>query len=155
MSMLETRAIVIRIEGAEAVVEAGQGGGCGLCGGKGGCGSSKLSQLFCTQPRQFRVRNEAGVCVGDEVQVSMAEGALLRGAAMVYLLPLLLLLAGGGLGSYWAGDNPVSHDIWAACGALIGLAAGFALARQLALRQRLAGARPVISARDTGAAQLR
>jgi sigma-E factor negative regulatory protein RseC len=152
--MLQTRAIVIRLEGSEAVVEATRNGGCGLCDSKNGCGSGKLSQLFCTRPRRFVVHNEAGAGVGDEVQVSVADGALLRGAAVVYLLPLALLFAGGSLGSYWADGSAVSSDIWAASGALLGLLAGFVLARQLAMRRTLT-AQPVISGCGEGACRSR
>lgn len=140
--MLETRAIIIQLDGAEAVVEAKQGGGCGHCDSEKGCG--KAAQLFCSQPRRFRVRNDINARIGEEVQVSVADGVLLRSAAIIYLLPLVLLLAGGLLGSHWAGD--VSHrDGYAAIGALLGLAAGFALVRLVTLRQRvLSPVQPVI-----------
>ena len=133
MKVLETRAMVIYLDGDEAVVAA-KHGGCGHCDSVKGCGSGKLAQLFCSQPRQFRVRNEVNACVGEEIQVSVADGVLLRSAAILYLLPLALVLMGSLLGSYWAVDVP-SRDGYAAAGALLGLAAGFALARLLTLRQ--------------------
>ncbi len=129
--MLETRAIVIRLEGAEAIVEARHGGGCGHCSSEGGCGSGKISQLFCTEPRYFRVRNGIDARVGDEVQVSVGEGVLLRSAAILYGLPLLLLLAGGMAGAQWPGDA-AGRDAAAAVGALTGLAIGFLVAKRLA-----------------------
>lgn len=132
--MLETRATVVYLDGDEAVVAAKQGG-CGQCDSVNGCGSGKLAQLFCTQPRQFRVRNEVNARVGEEIQVSVADGVLLRSAATLYLLPLALLLAGALLGSYLAIDV-VSRDSYAAAGALFGLIAGFALARFFTFRQR-------------------
>jgi sigma-E factor negative regulatory protein RseC len=141
--MLETRAIVIRLEGAEAIVEARQGGSCGQCSQEKTCG--KAAQLFSSAPRSFRVRNDMNARVGEEVQISMADGVLLRSAVVMYLLPLALLLAGGMLGSHWAGA--AGHDdAYAATGALLGLAAGFALARLIARRQRvLSSAQPAIA----------
>ena len=143
--MLETRAIIIQLDGAEAVVEAKQGSGCGHCDSEKGCG--KAAQLFCSQPRRFRVRNDINARIGEEVQVSVADGVLLRSAVIIYMLPLVLLLAGGLLGSYWASD--ISHrDGYAAIGALLGLAAGFALVRLVTLRQRaLSPLQPVITRR--------
>lgn len=142
--MLETRAIVVSVEGNEAVVAA-KHGGCGQCDSAKGCGSGKLAQLFCSQPRQFRVRNQMNARVGEEVQVSVADGVLLRGAIILYLMPLMLLLAGGLLGSYWATDA-ASRDGYAAVGALSGLVAGFTLARLLISRQpALAAANPTIA----------
>ena len=133
--MLETRAIVLYRDGDEAVVSARQGG-CGQCDSVNGCGSGKLAQLFCAQPRQFRVLNEVNACVGEEIQVCVADGVVLRSAAMMYLLPLALLLLGSLLGSYWAVEVP-SRDGYAAIGALMGLVAGFALARLLTRRRQV------------------
>lgn len=128
--MLETRAIVVQLEGAEAIVEAVQGGGCSLCGGGKGCGSGKLSQMLCVQPRQFRVRNGINARIGEEVQVGVEDGLLLRSALTMYGIPLLLLFGGALLGARW-GD-----DAGAAVGAAVGLLAGFLLAGFLASRQR-------------------
>lgn len=142
--MLETRAIVIRLEGEDALVETTQGGGCGHCDSEKGCGSGKLSQLFSTQPRRFRVRNEAQAQPGAEVQISVAEGVLLRSALLMYVLPLLLLLAGGALGGQLVSEAS-SADAYAALGGAFGLVLGFLLARWLAAHQRGVGvAHPVI-----------
>ncbi|HEY6095328.1 MAG TPA: SoxR reducing system RseC family protein [Gallionellaceae bacterium] len=142
--MLETRAIVIRLEGEDALVESTQGGGCGHCDSEKGCGSGKLSQLFSAQPRRFRVRNEAQAQPGMEVQISVAEGVLLRSALLMYVLPLLLLLAGGALGGQLAREAAAA-DGYAALGGVLGLVLGFLLARWLAARQLgTAVARPVI-----------
>jgi sigma-E factor negative regulatory protein RseC len=141
--MLETRAIVIHIQGAEALVEAVGEGGCGQCSSEKGCGSSKLSQLFCTKPRQFKVHNEANAAIGDEVQITLQDGVLLRSSLLVYVLPLVLLLAGGMLGSYWSNDA-ASKDGFAAMGSIIGLVAGFVIAQWVAKRLRvMAVARPL------------
>src|SRR3989338_3077453 len=125
--MLETRTIVVRVEGKHAFVQANQGNGCGQCGGKG-CGTGKLSQLFCSKPRQLQVDNPVNAGVGDEVIVSVAEGAVLRGIGLIYLLPLLLLLTSATLASLLA-TQPEQRDIYAATGALSGLAVGFIFAK--------------------------
>ena len=142
--MLEARAIVVQVEGAEAIVEATRSGGCGHCDSKQGCGSGKLSQLFCSQPRRFRVRNGINARIGEEVQVSLADGVLLRSALVMYFLPLLLALGGGGLGT-WAADSAADADMYAALGAAVGLAAGFLLIRLSALRRLSAATPPVIT----------
>lgn len=141
--MLEMRAIVVRLQGDDVLVEAKGGGGCGHCDSEKGCGSGKLSQMFCSKPRQFKVKNAAQAAVGDEVQVSLADGVLLRSSVLMYVLPLALLLSGGMLGTHWASDA-VSRDAYAALGALAGLVGGFVLAKWLARRQQvMAVARPV------------
>ncbi len=130
---LETRATVVRTEGRIAFVEAAQTGSCGQCQGKG-CGTAKLSRLLCSEPREFQVDNEVGAAAGDQVVVSVADGAVLRGIAMVYLLPLALLLAGAACGSAMAGDE-AQRDGHAAAGAALGLVGGFLLSRWLDSRQ--------------------
>lgn len=130
---LETRATVVRIDGPVAFVEAAQTSSCGQCGGKG-CGTAKLSKAFCSEPRQFQVDNAIGAAVGDQVVVSVADGALLRGIGLAYLLPLALLVAGAAFGSAMAGED-AQRDGYAAAGAALGLIVGFLLSRWLDSRQ--------------------
>ncbi len=144
MKMLETRAIIVQVEGQYALVQASQANGCEQCKGKG-CGAGKLSQLFCSKPRQFQADNPINAGVGDEVVVSVAEGAILRGIGLVYLLPLLLLVMGAMLGSAWAGQSPEQHDGYAAAGALLGLAAGFIAVKWISLRQAKNHIQPCIA----------
>ena len=142
--MIETRAIVISLEGEEALVEATQGGDCGNCDSENGCGNGKLSKLFSSKPRRFRVRNGASAQVGTIVQVTLAEGVLLRSALVMYIFPLIFLLFGTMLGEHWSNDMS-NIDARSAIGGLIGLSLGFVLAKFASSRQRLmAVAQPVI-----------
>lgn len=143
--MIETRAIVINLEGSEALVESRQGGGCGHCDSENGCGSGKLSQLFSTRPRRFRVLNKGNAQVGDDVIVTLAEGVLLRSALLMYMLPLASLFAGAAIAGQWTQDA-ASSDGYAVAGGLAGLLLGFVLAKWLSLRQHgLAVAQPFIA----------
>lgn len=127
--MLEMRAIVLQTQGEEASVQPLGNGGCGHCNSEGGCGSGKLTKLFCSNtPRQFRVNNEVRAKVGDEVRVSIPDGVLLRGAIKMYVLPLLLLLAGGIAGVELSGETTL-RDAYAVAGAAGGLLLGFMLAK--------------------------
>ncbi len=130
--MLETRAVVVQTDSLFAQVVASGGNGCSACDGKG-CGSGKLTQLFCSSPRQFKVDNRIHAGVGDEVIVSVPDGAVLRGISLVYLLPLVLLFAGAALAGQVQGEP---RDAYEAIGALTGLVAGFALAKWFSGRLR-------------------
>jgi sigma-E factor negative regulatory protein RseC len=141
--MLETRAIIVQVEGQYALVQASQANGCEQCSGKG-CGAGKLSQLFCSKPRLFQVDNPINAGVGDDVVISVAEGAILRGIGLVYLLPLLLLATGAMLGSAWVGQSP-EQDGYAAAGAVSGLAAGFIIAKWVSLRVARTRSQPYIA----------
>lgn len=142
--MLETRAIVVSLDGNDALVESLQGGGCGNCDSENGCGSGKLSQLFCSEPRRFRVRNEANAQIGSMVQIALADGLLMRSALLVYLLPLMLLLVGAIVGAGLINDDQ-DKDLYSALGGLTGLIAGFVIARKLSMRRNITSvALPVI-----------
>jgi sigma-E factor negative regulatory protein RseC len=143
MTMLEMRAVIVRTDGQYALVQANQANGCEQCNGKG-CGAGKLSQLFCSKPREFRVDNQINASVGDQVIISVAEGAVLRGIGLVYLLPLMLLLVGAILGNVWA-EQIGQRDGYAAVGALFGLAVGFAFAKWISLRQARSRFQPYIA----------
>jgi sigma-E factor negative regulatory protein RseC len=143
MMMLETRAVIMQTEGRHALVQANQANGCEQCNGKG-CGAGKLSQLFCSKPREFKVDNPINARVGDQVIISVAEGAVLRGIGLVYLLPLMMLLAGALLGNIWAAQIG-QRDGYAAVGALLGLTAGFALAKWISLRQARSRFQPYVA----------
>jgi len=127
--MLEMRAIVMQLRGKDASVQPIGTGGCGHCDSEGGCGSSTLTKVFCNnKPRIFYVRNEVNAKVGDEVQISIPDGVLLRGAMKMYVLPLILLLVGGIAGVGLA-DGVALRDAYAAAGAVLGLSLGFILAK--------------------------
>ena len=140
--MLETRAIVVRTDGKHALVKADHAGGCGQCAGKG-CGSGTLSRLFCSKPRQFQVNNPINANVGDEVIVSVVEGAVMRGIGLVYLMPLAMLVIGAMIGTIWA--QPGQSDSYAATGSMFGLVIGFAFAKWMSSRQVDSRFRPFIA----------
>jgi sigma-E factor negative regulatory protein RseC len=126
--MLEMRAVVLSVRGDDAEISP-LGSGCGHCSSAGGCGSGKLTQMFCSsQPRTFLVRNQARAQVGDEVSIALPDGVLLRSTWRMYGLPLFLMLGGGLIGASLAGEA-ISRDASALIGAVLGLVAGFAWGR--------------------------
>jgi len=142
--MIQTRAVIIRLQGKDALVEATQGGGCGNCDSENGCSSGKLSQLFCSKPRRFLVRNDADAPVGTLVEVAVPDGVLLQSALLMYLLPLVFLIFGAMAAVHWAHDAS-SSDAYSAMGGLIGLISGFLLVKFITARRRLSSvALPVI-----------
>lgn len=116
------RALVRAIEGDEAIVEIEQGG-CGRCHEEGGCGGQQLTQMFCSAPRTYRVRNATGSSVGDRVTVAIAAGSVRRTANLAYGIPLMACIGGALLGTSLAGD------VGAMAGALIALTVAIAYVR--------------------------
>ena len=131
--MLETRATVVQIDGQYALVQAEQGNGCEQCNGKG-CGTGKLSRLFCSKPRHFQVDNTINADIDDEVIISVADGAILHVIGLVYMLPLLLLVIGAMLGNYLA-VQVGQRDAYSAAGAFSGLVVGFVMVKWASFRR--------------------
>ncbi|WP_303785505.1 SoxR reducing system RseC family protein [Azovibrio restrictus] len=125
---------VTGLDGDFALVQV-EGGGCGRCHEAGGCGGQQLTRMFCSTPRQYRVRNAVGAKPGDLVSIILPAGALGRYATLAYGLPLLGLIVGALLGDRLGGEH----------GALLGGVAG-CLAAFLLVRRHAPG-----SAGKTGA----
>lgn len=137
--MSASEAVVTRIEGDLAFIEVKDDvSSCGSCGDKGHCGKSQ------TGPRRYAVRNSVGAAPGDTVVVSVPEGAVLRAAALSYLMPLLFLFAGALFAAARYGDG-----LPAVAGAVLGLAAGLAMLRALS-RRNACGAEPALAIRSKG-----
>lgn len=141
--MLETRATIVQIRNDRAMVNAHQVSGCEQCNGQG-CGSSKVAQLFCTKPRYFEVDNPIGAQPGDEVIVSVADGAVLRGIALMYVLPILFMVVGAGLASWGIGTQDHS-DLYVACGGGVALLLGFLVVRLVSKWQSRVQNRPYVA----------
>ncbi len=143
--MNEMRAIVLSLHGSEAEIAPVGGNGCGHCASGNGCGSGKLSQLFCSsKQRSFRVNNAISAKVGDEVNVGLPDGVLLRNSLLMYVLPLTFMLCASLLASsFFEG----ARDEAASLGAGAGLLTGFLVVRQLTSRSNMqAVVRSVVNA---------
>lgn len=121
--MIETEAVVVKLENAVAYVQAERKSSCSGCS-ESNCGTSVLSRFLGMKAPLYRVRNEVGAKVGDRVVIGVNESGLFKGALLFYILPLLLLFAGALAGSALA-DSAEARDGYSVAGAVIGLAAGF------------------------------
>ncbi len=121
--MIETEAIVVKIEHAVAYVQAERKSSCSGCS-ESSCGTSVLANYFGQKAPLYRASNEVGAKVGDRVVVGLDESALFKGTLLLYLFPLLLLFVGAVAGSALA-VSAEAKDGYSIAGAFIGLAAGF------------------------------
>ena len=105
-----------------------------------------MSRLLGPELRKVEVRlpRHLEVHSGDKVTLGLSDDALLRGAAIVYLVPLFGLLTGAALA---AGLWPAAGDAGGLVGGGAGFVAGIGLAQWLARRaEHLVGFKPVILA---------
>ncbi|MFM5296978.1 SoxR reducing system RseC family protein [Aeromonas veronii] len=99
--MSEELATVVAIEGDHAWVECERRSACSGCQQQSNCGTGTLAKAFPLKAPRLRVRLTAEVRVGQQVRLGIPQESLLRGAALVYVLPLFCLLAGALLGQLW------------------------------------------------------
>ena len=83
-------------------------GDCHKCSG---CGARKETLLL-------KAENPVGACPGDLVTLSSRSAPVLRAAAVLYILPLVLFFLGYGLGAA-AGSGPLGGGMGFALGILL------------------------------------
>jgi sigma-E factor negative regulatory protein RseC len=116
---------VVALHPDRVELAARDGGTCGSCAARAGCGHGLLDSLGRGRRRTFmlpRTAVPADVHVGEALLLGVPEGAIARAAGLVYGLPLAGLVAGAVLAP--GGDGT------ALLSAGLGLAAGWLLARR-------------------------
>lgn len=86
-----------------AIVMVGSASTCGNCG----CGAlTRKGDELCDDHRYIKVKNSIGANVGDPVNIEFQTAKMLKTSAILYLLPLVMLVIGIFAGNYIQGDNP-------------------------------------------------
>lgn len=132
--MIETSARVVSAESGVVLVEPATESGCSGCKSRSSCGVSGLGKYFSSTRSAIEIRCDVPVAIGEELQLSMSEGDLLKAGLLAYLLPSVLALVGAGLVTSFGGGDAV---------AVVGAVAGFCLAFLLT---RVTGWTPTLSA---------
>ncbi len=117
---------VVVVTDTKAWVESEAKSACGSCAMAKGCGTKVISGYFGKNAAPFEMANDFEGAVGDRLEIGIENTAILKASALIYLLPLAGLVIGAILG---AALN--TSDIFSAGLGLIGLMAGFFLARHL------------------------
>ncbi len=139
---------IVAIDADSLWVETIRKSTCGTCAAQKGCGHGLLNRIRDGQRGLVRVLPGAYTLadcrIDDEVTISLPDEVILRGSLIVYMLPLLSMLAGAVAGSHWLSWSP---DLAAIAGAVAGFALGVAAVRWHAWRHREdASLQPVLAA---------
>lgn len=98
--------VITEIGNGEAIVMVGSAKTCGNCG----CGAlTRKNGELCDNHRYIKVKNTIDGKVGDPVNIEFETLKMLKTSAMLYLLPLIMLVVGIFLGNYLQGSN--SNDL--------------------------------------------
>jgi sigma-E factor negative regulatory protein RseC len=135
--MLVETGRVVAVERDSLWVETIRQSTCGSCAARKGCGHQLINRVYGGRRGYIRVlpgsHALADCAVNDQVRISIPEEVILRGSAVVYILPLAgLLLGAAGAVNLGQGEN----DLLAAGGALCGFLVGIAGVRWHAWRHR-------------------
>lgn len=80
---------------------------CSACTNQAGCGQGVMERLGIGQSSSpIHAVTELTLSVGDKVVIGIPEETLVQSAVLVYLLPLLALLAAAGLATQWQWSEP-------------------------------------------------
>ncbi len=127
--MTRCEAVVVAVAGREVWVEVPERAPiCGSCRTADACQTGLLGLGI--GPRRYRLENRIGACVGDHVQLTVADGTVWRASLLSYVLPVLLAIGGAAIGQFAAADAG------AVAGTLAGLGCGLVLLRRNELRAR-------------------
>jgi sigma-E factor negative regulatory protein RseC len=91
--MPSERGVVTRIEGRNAWVTTSRSSACEGCASRGACHASQNEDEM-----EVRAVNVAGAEVGDRVVVSLQAASYLKASFLLYVFPVLAMIAGAVLG---------------------------------------------------------
>ena len=121
--MIEEQAQVTRIAAGQVWIKSLQTGGCGACAQKAGCSTATLAKLL--PKREFAVDSDLDLQAGDQVVVAIDDAHLLSTSLLLYILPLLVMLAAVVVGNYAL--PPAIAETWLPAIALAALLLAFRL----------------------------
>lgn len=105
--MIEEPGRVIAVEPGAVWVETQRSSTCSGCSAKNGCGQGLMDRLGVRERRGLiRALSDLQLNVGDSVVIGIRERVLLRGAVLVYLFPLIVLLVSALVASELSADEP-------------------------------------------------
>ena len=143
--MIEEQATVIKCEDKYVWVQTQRQSSCGHCSVKNGCGTQVLSKVLGNKVARVRCLNTKKtnsndysfqLSPGDRVVIGMKESALLSGSLLIYFLPLVSMIAFGGLAVFIAKLLwPEGIDLLSIVFSFAGLLTGLYIARYQSQKQ--------------------
>jgi sigma-E factor negative regulatory protein RseC len=125
---MRENATIIALENDCVWVETLRQGSCSSCSASAGCGQGLMSKMLPGREHYIRALIEQqqlqGLAIGQTVAIEVPDAQILEASAVVYLVPLVLLIAGAMLGT-WV----LPGDAGAISGAVLGLLLGAVIVR--------------------------
>lgn len=93
--MIKETVEVVGIEGEQVVVRSARTSACAQCDASASCGQKSIAEWASSKWVDVPVINpdQKAVRIGDKVVVGIEEGRFVLASALVYLMPLVLMMA--------------------------------------------------------------
>lgn len=101
--MIEEQAKVVHAAQGRLIIESSRSFACGQCHANQTCGQKAISEWASSKMTRLEIDNPSKIYVkvGDQVIVGIDEGSFLKASALIYLLPLLILVLFGALADFF------------------------------------------------------
>jgi len=121
--MPREQGIVKEVIGKNAVVRVMKSSACDHCGSRSSC------HILSDREMVVEVANDLQARVGDNVELRVPSGSLLKLSLLVYFLPVALLVVGAYIGGAWAKSLDLQPTAASIVGAGLGMGIAFYLLR--------------------------
>ncbi len=122
MKMLTETGVVVGLDGHDALVQTQSRLACSSCAQSKGCGTGVIEEYLSSKSFITPLLNPLNAKIGDVVKLELPKASVVKASIVVYLLPLLLLIAFSGAAS--AAELPEAYItiigiVGLACGMLV------------------------------------
>ncbi|MCL5051183.1 MAG: SoxR reducing system RseC family protein [Firmicutes bacterium] len=119
--MIKERGTIRVISDSEIAIDSQLKAGCAGCSHQNSCGAGILSKALPQRSRQIQLPNDGRFHDGQQVELAMQPSTMVRYSLLLYILPLVLLVVGAGVGQWWQPERE-----WIAIGlAALGFGSSF------------------------------
>ncbi|MBW8189575.1 SoxR reducing system RseC family protein [Neiella marina] len=126
--MIETVATVVAVNQGTITVEALRRSSCDQCADKD-CGNGQVNRALSNRYHRLSLPFDEPVAIGQQVIVALPEQGLLTAAGLMFVVPLLAILIGAGIGQWLLVELLAQHELWVVVLAASAGVAGFTIAR--------------------------
>ena len=131
--MVREQGVVERIKGDKALLRIERTSACATCESRGSCEMGPDKKMM------VEVNNTLGARTGDRVEVSVPTGSIIKLSLLVYLFPILALIAGAYAGGECAQRLAFNATLASIFGGGMMAAIAFVVLRHLDRRLQLTG----------------
>ena len=123
--MITEQGIIEEVSGQKALVRIKQSSACATCESRGDC------ELVSGKSMVVEVANDLEGGEGDHVELSVPSGAFLKLSLLVYILPVVALIAGAFAGGAFAGVLHVPLSVASVIGGFLAMGITFYALKRL------------------------